>query len=303
MNKRTISALAAALGLVGVLMMTGCSDDDKGNNSGSQLTAEEQYALLEEFLIGPDGAMEGDASLLLLGQLNRSYWDGIDETDFAASVAAFTRGKVTAADVDSIWYDYSAETGWWHVYVDLSFQFGADFHLVSRDSVRFEDASGDPQQVPDENTVVAMHGSAFLAQIELDEPGQFLDLEASTGGYLEVAGLNSDDLIINGDAAGIIEFLADVADTTAVFELEVATEVDQMILPNEEGSCPTDGNINATLSIDLDVQAGEEHAQAHGDWSLALDIQSDGMANAEFHSGSTDISAELSVCGATDDSN
>jgi len=247
--------------------------------------------------------MEGDASLLLLGELNRSYWDGIDETDFAASVSTLTRGKVTAADVDSIWYDYNVETGWWHVYVELSFQFGADFHLVSRDSVRFEDASGDPRQVPDENTVAAMHGSAYHIQIELDEPNQFLDLEASTGGFLEVAGLNSDNFIINGDAAAMIEFLADVPDTTAIFELEVATAVDQMILPNEEGSCPTDGNINASLSIDFDFQAGEEHAEAHGDWTLALDIQSNGMADVEFHSGSTDINAELSVCGATDDSN
>lgn len=297
MRKTNTGPFAAVLGLVAILILGGCSDDDKGTNgNGGGLSTQEQYALMARFLLDESGPVEGGIATLIVGHVEARYWGPIEEGGLAAKSDYPNMGTLAATDVDSFSATYNPITGWWQIYSEITeIRNGANVFIVRRDSVRFETAEGQPRAIPDETTSRFRSGGNVATTADKDSEEETYNLTLNNMGSIDIAGFNTAEWTISGTGTSSLGLDGAFSDTTVSIEVTTTTTIEDVVFP-DEATCPTSGFVNSVMVLAIDVQIGEESAQGGGTWSVSLEFQPTGPAKVEYHSGTTHVSVDVSVC-------
>lgn len=306
MKKSWVNGLSMMV--VGALTVfaVGCGDDDKGNNSNTRLTEEEQYALSQPLVAAAPG--------LMLQSFGSQFWDGVDPEDFTFNL--FGLGKIVPGrlekripdrlltpmqlEADTVIYAFS--DGWWKFHVEYSVDddtTGISVSILLDDSVQFLTAAQVPQISPNELTETFVHQGemTFQVAIDADSLGTFA---VGIGGDNDftVTGLNEATVLINGSTDAAIDFEVSNDSVEADISMAFFGAVDDVVAANEPESCPEDGNFTLGFEMDFDVTQGDENLEASAEWEVHVDFLGDGMAHVEIHAedGDFEVEGDQNIC-------
>ncbi|GAB4319355.1 MAG: hypothetical protein Kow0074_08920 [Candidatus Zixiibacteriota bacterium] len=292
--------------MVFVLLIVGCGGGGKstGVDSGT-LAKDKQFEELDQF-VDMDFESEGalfDINDIVAGQSSSPYWDGVDSSDVLGDpLMAPSRlqglGKVGSLQNESLNLVYDDQSGWWSITYSASDEFfGIEINL--RDSVRFETLEGNPQQDPDAGTYrVIERGSLTMDWTLSGDEGSF-SLVMDTDVDLDVTGLNTNVVTVNGGSAGVFDFDVISPDTSVYLDFDFTASNDEVTVdgPNPgPDACPTGGSASASFSVDIEVNEGGDRQTASGTWDATVQFLGDGRATVTVESGDFSHSATGDIC-------
>lgn len=223
----------------------------------------------------------------------------------------------------------SYQNGWWVVDVDTAVSEtdssgSASLSIKLKDSVRFENATGNPRPDPDATTDHVRHGShlEFGLALNMDFDGNPVGLEfdfnAASG--VSVAGLTTNTATVNGQA-GInvttIHVDGQVYDSTTDGNVNASVNgtagfnmaLDDVKVPivgsgeSRTGGCPADGLVALGMDIDLTAVKGRARDHAKGSWDLNIDFVGNGQADISLsvaHGDNIRSAEGVVVCSPTE---
>jgi len=350
MKQRLIRTVIASAVAGSLLVGYGCGSDDNGSGSTSDLTPEQQFALINELLDdgGSNTAIIDGLYPLVLSQASPLLWDGVDEGDIDPSFGLEFFGKIVAANLvplhagpgeiskksptnlqrlfewgmRALWAQdevvtYNPATGWWHYELEYSFgefESAGFYYSVERlDSIRFEDAGGMAQEIPQQGVTARMRyggsGGVILSEgagNKSEDPTGMIDASYTNSGVID--GLNSD--VVSIDAASMlglgIEALipADLEGEEPQKELAADFQVDGvtsgLMIPKTEdlmNICPTAGSFQGGLDADYSATIGNTQSSFRGGWEMGMVIDGDTKtANLTLETGSFVGEQTTSIC-------
>jgi hypothetical protein len=274
LKKWLINGLAVTMASAMTILAVGCGDDDKGNNSGTELTEEEQYALSQQILVA--------SPRLVVQNFGSQFWDGVDPEDFTFDF--FGLGKLVPPrlakrlpdalmkpmqlEADTVIYDYS--NGWWKFHVEFALDddtAGISVSILLDDSVQFLTAAETPQIAPNDLTVTFVHQGEMTLEVAIDGDslGTFGVGLAGENNFI-VNELNEPNVTIFGATNASIDFSVANDSIEAAIFMAFNGLVDGVVTANEPESCPDDGNITIGFEMDFEVTEGDEYVEAAGEW-------------------------------------
>jgi hypothetical protein len=283
----------------------GCGDDN-GNNGGSALTKEEQYALAQQIVDAAPG--------LMIQNFGSQFWDGVDPEDFTFDL--FGLGKLVPERVaklhpnaltkpiqleaDTVTFGYNPSSGWWVFHVEFSFDddtTGIAVAITLDDSVRFQTEAGLAQLDPDENTHSFLHAGDISMQVSIDAD-TFGTFGVGIGGDNDftVVGLNQSQVTVNGATGAAIDFETTSNQVQAEISMEFLGVVDDVVTDNTPESCPDDGTFSLDFEMDFVVREGGRTSRASSDWSVVVDLLGGGNAHIEVQSGDFEFESDQNIC-------
>lgn len=314
LKKYSMGVTLALASIAAMLVIAGCSDNKStgSTNNNDTLTAEEQFALLDPYLnnVDPDSPPEaGGASDLFgispltfgLGTVHGEFLGGIDLATLGGiEIPGLNKGVPHAINTATVSLNYV--DGWWEFEIDSARtdeQGMKTVHYAGK--VRFQNASGTSQQVPDETTVhFTEQGDLTTVVNKTDVQNSFnaawishsmatIDLNPLTG----IATLN---VSANGSITGA--HTTDLTASTLVLSYDGTTSNVTVSLL-EADQCPMTGLISVDFNLKYD-SGGEtivDHVDA--DWKMTANVQASGDAQVTFQSGdfSRTVSENLE-CGS-----
>lgn len=302
--KLCMTCFASAV-MVFSLMLAGCSDDESGGTGPTNtISAEDQFDQIDDFIDldfdGDDNGLLGiDATTLGLGSLNFVFMDGVTESDFESlgdEIPGLDLGKRVPGGIRASSVSFSYSDGWWNIHVDsviINSGMQADVDFTTQ--VRFEDAGGMPQMIPDENTTKYTEVASIDVSLDFVSAQGTFDIGYNLQSQGTVDGLNTTSLLLNTSNSATITALVENTDLSTVdMELTVDGETSDVVFPGE--GCPTSGSLNAVIGLDLAYVGNEGTFNAAGTWNLGLDVQSDGTGNVTVSSGDFTKTATTNLC-------
>ncbi len=300
--------LIAAVSLLS-LVLVGCSDDDNGNGGTgpvNTISAEEQFELIDQFIdLDPDTTEEGALGFSILtlgiGEISGAFLDGIDEQDFEGFFLPGLNKAVPSNLVRaSVSYGYS--NGWWEIQIDSAFSaFGLIYDLSLIDSVRFETAGGEPQQIPGDDTETFIERTNYDLEMSGVFGGQTFNLDMDFATGVDISGLTTATATINGGTSGTFSGGYQSNDTTATFALTVDGSTTNGVVPNfEEGGCVASGSMEIGLGLDANVTTPSGSASAQGTWDVNVTIVN-GIATITYESGDVTLTETADLCEEDDE--
>lgn len=306
MKKWWINGLAMLMAGAMTVFAVGCGDDDdKGNNSDTELTEEQQYAYAQALMSAAPG--------LMVQNFGSQFWDGVDQEDFTFSFFGLGKmvpphlgkavpvlAKPIQLEADTVIFGYNAGTGWWKFHVEFSFDddtSGISVSLLLDDSVRFQTDAGVPQLEPNDNTSTFFHQGDLTLEVSIDADSLGVFAVAIGGeNDFSVTGLNEDFVTVNGSTDAAIDFELDTDSVTADIEMQFLGEVEDVVTANVPESCPDDGLLTLDFEMDFVVEQGDETASASGDWAVQVDLTGEGMAHITVQSGDFEAEGDEFIC-------
>ncbi len=306
MRKWWINGLCMIMAGALTIFAAGCGDDDKGNNSGTDLTVEEQYVLSQQLLAAAPG--------LMIQNFGSQYWDGVDPEDFTFNL--FGLGKMVPArlekrlpdallkptrlEADTVIYVYT--NGWWKFHVEYSLDddtTGISVSILLDDSVQFLTGALTLQITPNDFTETFIHRGEMTLEVAID--GDSLGTFAvGLGGENDftVTGLNESTVLVNGSTDASIDFEVVNDSIQADIFMAFTGDVDNVVTDNEPESCPDEGNFTLGFEMDFEVVEGDDSAEASGEWEVHVEFLGDGMAHVEVHAedGDFEVEGDESIC-------
>lgn len=290
-----------------VLLITGCGGGG-GNSTGPDsgtLSKDKQFEELDQFV---NMDFEGDDALfdindIVAGQSTSPYWDGVDSSDVLGDpLMTASRlqglGKLGSLQNESLSLVYDDQSGWWAItYSAFDEFFGIEINL--RDSVRFETIEGSSQQSPNAGTYrVIERGSLAMDWTLSGEDGSF-SIVMDTDVDLDVTGLNTNVVTVDGGSMGIFDFDIVSPDTSVHLNFDFVAQNSDVTVdgPNPGlNACPIGGRASASFSVDIDVTEGDQHQSASGSWDANVQFLGGGRATVTVESGSFSHSATGDIC-------
>ncbi|GAB4319349.1 MAG: hypothetical protein Kow0074_08910 [Candidatus Zixiibacteriota bacterium] len=296
----------ATVGIIALLaiMATGCSDDENGGTGpANALSPEDQFELIDQLFdldadtTDEESALDLGVLSLGIGEIRGEFLDGIDESDFENFYIPGLSKAVPSQPLSaSVSYAYS--NGWWVIQVDSAFSgFGLTFEIHMIDSVRFEDASNSPQQIPDETTEQFIERTSFDLDMSGAFGGEAFDFDFDFATHVDIGGLNTNTATINGGTLGTLGGEFQSADTTATFTLTIQGTTTNGVVPDfmTGDGCPSSGEMDIDLGIDATVIANGLTQSAQGTWQIDVSI-SNGIATITYQSGNYTAMVTEDVC-------
>lgn len=295
--------LAGALAIVAV----GCGDD-KGNDSATELTKEEQYDLVQPLI--------ATAPNLVVQNFGTQFLDGVDTADFVFNLLGLGKivpprlgkllpgalAKPMQVEADTLILGYNTSNGWWTFHVEYSLDIDTlglslDLTLSLDDSVRFETEAGQAQFDPNGNTYRLRHeGSSNLSLLFDGDTAGVFGVDLGGDNDFDIVGLNGSQVTINGSTDAAIDFEFSNDTIEAAIEMSYSGEADDVVTDNEPESCPESGNLTLDFEMDFDVTRGDENVTVSGDWEVRVELLGDNMANVEVQSGDFEAEGVQDIC-------
>ncbi|MBD3297586.1 MAG: hypothetical protein GF341_02945 [candidate division Zixibacteria bacterium] len=299
--------LIAAVSLLSLLLV-GCSDDDDNGGTGptNTISQEDQLELLDQLIdldadtTEEESALGLDILALGIGEINGSFLDGIDESDFEDFFIPGL-GKMAPRGQLGASVSFSYNNGWWVITVDSSFSgFGLLYSIQMTDSVRFETAANVAQQIPDDDTETFIERASYDLEMTGAFGGQSFDFDFDFGTGLTVGGLTTTTATINGGTLGTLAAEFQSNDTTGSFTLAIDGTTTNGVIPNfEEEGCPSSGTMDIGLGVDATLITDGSTATAQGTWDIGVTIVN-GIATIVFESESFTKTETANLCEEDD---
>jgi hypothetical protein len=330
--KHLKSGLVLLLGVA--LIALGCSsDDDGGGTNVSNLTPQEQDAMLQQFGVDMP-TMAATMMPLAMMSVSGGFFDGVSEDDFSgfdlggfgflgmrmvglddiavagsrnAATAGVTLGDHVAelirraAAQDEINVSYDTEKGWWFATAAISVQEVVEGQSINMtlnlaDSLRFEDGSQNAMQDPGEMTDRFLHGYSLglLLDVLANDEGLSMDIE------LDV------DLTGNADVTGLTTALVDMTGGSVI---NVGTDAN--IVVDQPEIDPVNMDVDGTVSMNAGVDGFRfapptnpeiDPCPTDGMMTAGIDLDLDVRQNTERLQavGGWDMSVDITSQGLAD---
>jgi len=284
MKRLLIMSLVALLGL-GLVVMGGCSDDDKELQTGSEDDPEIQFV----------GDIAGEANFQLNLQLLDLSFALLDSLD-GGPVAIPFKSAVGAADgigyINITNYDTA---NYWHIFqcsVTVNDFGGSYFAYKGIDSLRFGDGSG-YMYIPDESVTSLNIRAHFGVGVYMEGDDEFASIEAASHGLLDLSGsYDSDEFTLNGHAYDSLDFVISNDSGTCNLGMYFNETINDLFLDYdvmEFGVCPPDGDINLNFFVNLACTGNipeVDDLNVNGNWSANFSFD-DPYVNMVYESPTT----------------
>ncbi len=284
MKQLFILSMACLLGF-GLILVSGCSDDDDERTTGD--LEDPNYEFISD--------IAGDVNFQMNTQMLELTFELIDELSRKEKI---TPGQIAGAEKIDVGYfdiiDYDT-SNYWHIVtcsVEVTDEDDVFFAYKGIDSLRASDASSYTYDIDESVTSLDIH-SHFNVNLEFSEEDETTSGTIGNHCIFDLGIIDQEDgeFTLDGHAYDSLDLEITSDDGTCDLIMnfsETLTDLAIDSLVMDEGQCPFDGRISLTFDVSMACTGDDELSDldVDGNWSASF-VFDEGMVNIVFENATT----------------